>query len=285
MTNPIRVFVGCAAGGEDAESCAVLDYTLRRYASRTVELTWMHLGAGPAFTGWNTAGWATPFSGLRWGIPHACGFEGRAIYMDSDMIVRADIAGLWDQAIPPGALGLVKGPLDLLHGAQAAGEAGGSAKKGAAKLRTCVMLMDCAAFAGWPFPLVKLKAHPNPHRWVTAWLKDNRHRLAAFEGKWNCLDLKGVATLDDPGLKIIHYSQMAHQPHLAYARRRLEAQGRRHWYDGETGPHWRPELQALFDAELTQAEAAGFHPALYDWGGPALASKRSFAGRPLKVSA
>lgn len=266
MTNAVRIFVGCAAGGEDAESCAVLEYTLRRHASRPLELTWMRLKADPRdlWGGWNTAGWATPFSGLRWSIPAACGFEGRAIYMDSDTIVCADIAQLWDQPIGPGQLALVRG--------------------GEGKLRTCVMLMDCAAFADWPFRLTDLKRRPNPQGLVSGWLKLNPHRLGTFEGLWNCLDLKGASGLDDPALKIIHYSQMAHQPHLAHARRRLAAQGRKHWYDGETAPHWRPELQALFDQLLTQAEAAGFHPALYDWGQRGGYAKRSFEGRPPKVA-
>ena len=265
MSDPIRVFVGCAPGGEDAESCAVLEYSLRAHASRPVEIHWMRIDADPTaiWGGWNTSGWATPFSGLRWSIPAACGFQGRAIYMDSDMIVRADMAELWDQPIQAGKLALVR--------------------PGDGKLRTCVMLMDCAAFRCWPFPLQALKAASNPQGTVSRWLKANRALIGAFDGLWNCIDLKGADGVDDPALKIIHYSQMAHQPHLKHARRRLAAQGRSHWYDGDTAPHWRPELEALFDHLLTQAEAAGFHPAAYDWGGPAYV-KRSFAGRPVKVA-
>ena len=108
------------------------------------------------------------------------------------------------------------------------------------------MLMDCAAFKGWPFPIGSLKAQPNPHGAVTKWLKANRDRLGAFEGLWNCIDVKGAAGVGDPDLKLIHYSQMAHQPHLKY-------------------------------------EAAGFHPALYDWGSVGNYNKRSYAGRPPKV--
>lgn len=267
MSDVIRVFVGCAPAGEDAESLAVLEYTLRRQCSQPVEITWMMVSDDPAsvWGGWNTAGWATPFSGLRWAIPEACGYRGRAIYMDCDVILRADIAELWTQRIPPGAMALVRGE----------GLEGG-------KLRTCVMLMDCAAFRRWPFPIPVLKASANPQGTVMRWFKDNRVRLAAFEGAWNCLDLKGHG-LDDPAVKLIHYSQMAHQPHLKYAARRLAAQGRRHWYDGETAPHWRPELEAEFDALLTQAEAAGFTVAGYDPGVGGGMAKRSFVGRAPKV--
>lgn len=264
MSEPIRVFVGCASGGEDAESCAVLEYTLRRHASRPVDLVWMRLSRFPnePWGGWNTDGWATPFTGLRWSIPAVCSYAGRAIYMDSDMIVRADVAELWDQPIPPGVFALVR-------------ETEG-------KLRTCVMLMDCAQ-GHWLPDLAKLKAMGGQHGHATAHLKAHRELLARFEGQWNCIDLKRCDGIDDPSVKIIHYSSMAHQPHLKYAARRLKAQGRRHWYDGETAAHWRPELQDLFDRELIQAEAAGFHPAAYDWAEQSSPyRKKSFAGRPAK---
>ena len=52
--------------------------------------------------------WATPFSVFRWAIPHVCNFEGKAIYMDVDMIARDDIAKLWNQQIPKRYCGKTK---------------------------------------------------------------------------------------------------------------------------------------------------------------------------------
>src|SRR3569833_1294337 len=98
VTDAIRIFVGCAARNEDLESQAVLEYTLTKYASKPLEIEWMRQSDDPAsfWHGCNTLGWVTPFSGFRYGIPERCNFDGRAIYMDSDMIVRDDIAKLWD---------------------------------------------------------------------------------------------------------------------------------------------------------------------------------------------
>jgi hypothetical protein len=262
--DPIRIFVGCAAGGEDAESCAVLEYSIRSQTDREVEITWMHVDAEPKaiWGGWDTRGWATPFSGLRWGIPAACNYQGRAIYMDSDMIVRADIGELWDQEIPKGKFVLIR-------------ETEG-------KLRTCVMLMNCDVSIA-PGPTLKtLKNTRDQHGFMTSLLKRRRDLLGKFDGQWNCIDLKRCDGIDDPDVKVIHYSSMPHQPHLKWARARLAAQGRKHWFDGETAAHWRPELQDLFDRMLTQAEAAGFHPAMYDWGGVSPRDKKSFAGKPVK---
>lgn len=262
----IRVFVGCAANGEDAESQAVLEYTLRGHASQPVEIVWMRQARKGFWAGWNTQGWATPFTGFRWGVPWFCGYEGRAVYMDSDMIVRADIAELWDQPMKPGTLALVR---------QTDG-----------KLRTCVMLLDCGAIgacAEWP-SIDAQRRTPNQHGMMMEWLARRRHMLGAFAGQWNCIDLKRATGLDDPTVKIVHYSSMPHQPHLKHAVPRLAANGLKHWYDGRTAPHWRPELEQLFDALLAEASAAGYVPANYEPDEPFGAYvKKSFKNRPLAV--
>jgi hypothetical protein len=110
MTDRVRIFVGTPANNEDLECQTVLDHSLRKHASLPLDITWMMLSRdrisfwysdSRTRRGWNTQTWATPFSAPRWGNPAARGFQGRAIYMDSDMIVMADIAELWTQPIPP----------------------------------------------------------------------------------------------------------------------------------------------------------------------------------------
>ena len=104
----VRIFVGVSGNDEDLEFQAVLHYSLEKYASEPIDLTWMRFERDPSSfwysdpnkkKGWRTDWWATPFSALRWGIPEACNFEGKAIYMDVDMIAMDDIAKLWNQEI------------------------------------------------------------------------------------------------------------------------------------------------------------------------------------------
>jgi hypothetical protein len=75
----------------------------------------------------------TEFSFARFAIPALCGHRGRAVYMDSDMLVFRDIGELWDA------------PLD---GAAVAIEAGSRSEPGqiahARNRHAAVMLMDCA---------------------------------------------------------------------------------------------------------------------------------------------
>lgn len=233
----IRVFVG-TAGGEDAESQAVLEYTLRAHASEPLDITWL-----VADETWNTSGWATPFSGLRWAVPALCNNEGKAIYLDSDMLLLGDIAELWNQEIPAGCVGLAKGE--------------------GRKFRTCVMLMDCKALGFRLPPLREIKRRADGR-----FFNDQFAGLCGqIEGLWNCVDLKGCGGLEDPALRLIHYSSIAHQPHLKRAIARLSAQGCEHWYDGERFDHWRPELITLFDRLLEEAIAQGFYPEAYEVAG------------------
>jgi len=77
MTESIKIFVGCAPNYEDAESQAVLEWSIRKHASQPVEITWMMLSNDPEtlFTQWETNKWSTPFSGLRWAVPELCDFK------------------------------------------------------------------------------------------------------------------------------------------------------------------------------------------------------------------
>lgn len=241
----IRIFIGCAANHEDAESQAVLEYTLRKHASLPLDITWMKLSRdrnSPWFSdkgeGWRTDAWATPFSGFRWAIPEICGFQGRAIYSDSDCIVQADIAELWNQKFKPGKVVMAKG--------------------GQESWRYCVSMWDCAAVKTHMMPLARLRSAVSAHQTMIRFFKGSHDLVQAFSGNWNCIDGENYARLDDPDIKVIHYSSEAHQPQLKFAVPRLRALGRRHWFDGEIKQHWRSDMLALFFSKLKEAEAVGY---------------------------
>lgn len=241
---PVRVFVGCAANGEDLESQAALEHSLRKHASVPVEITWMRLSRDPDSPfysegpkGWQTSLWSTPFSGFRWAVPELCGFEGRAIYCDSDVIFLADVAELWDQEFQPGKVVLAKGGRD--------------------SWRFCVCLWDCFKAAAYVPQLPKLIARKEAHSETIKRFR-NAPFVQPFKGNWNCIDGEHYKGLADPDIKVLHYSSEAHQPQLKHALPRLYAKGQKHWFDGRIKPHWRADVQELFDRTLEEAETAGF---------------------------
>lgn len=241
----IRLFVGCGANGEDAEAQAMFEYSLHKHISGPVDITWMKLSKDPTSPwysdpkkgkGWNTKGWATPFSAFRWAIPHVCNFEGKAIYMDGvDMLVKADLYELWNQEVPKGKCILTKN-----------------------ENLTCVIVFDNAACKPTLPNFDFLRGTEGFYRHVR---KNIGTGAARFSGNWNCLDGEQYASLDDPDLKVLHFTRVESQPHLKYALPRLHKQGKKHWgeYFKPIGvPHARKDIAPLIDKIWAEAQAAGY---------------------------
>lgn len=91
----IRVFIGTEPKTTIAEQ--VLRHSVRTRTAAPVTFTSMD---GPDWQVPPGLHQGTGFSLRRWLIPSRCGFAGRAIYLDADQVVFADIAGLW--AAPDG---------------------------------------------------------------------------------------------------------------------------------------------------------------------------------------
>lgn len=249
----IRIFVGCSANAEDAEAQAMLEYTMRKHhPADDIELNWMMLSKDPqspwysdpkAKKGWNTVQWATPFSAFRWAIPHVCNFQGRAIYMDVDKILMADIGELWSQSIPDGKCMLAK---DESH--------------------TCVMLFDNARCKPFFPNFDYLRSTQGFYRNVR---KNIGANAARFSGNWNCLDGENYPSLDHPDVKLIHFTRVETQPHLKWALPRLRAKGQRHWNAWTLRaekplPHKRKDIEPLVDKLWAEAQAAGYTVAKYE---------------------
>ena len=81
----------------------------------------------------------TGFSFARFAIPALCGFAGRALYLDADMLVFADVAELWHMPFE-GAKVIVQ---DELTGTESRPAKAGSPRR---RRKQCsVMVLDCGA--------------------------------------------------------------------------------------------------------------------------------------------
>jgi hypothetical protein len=237
----IRIFVGTPANNEDLESQSVLEWSIRKRASEPVDITWMKASNDPRSTwhGWLMRNWATPFSAFRWSIPEHCGFEGRAIYLDIDMIVLADIAELWHHPMSDNQVCIAKNPSTF-----------------------CCTLWDCARAQKYLPRVAQLKSEYG----LYARVKRNFPvgTVGQFaNGNWNCLDGEQYANLHDPDLKILHCTSIPTQPQLRHALPRLRAAGGQHWSRHVPQPHPRKDVVELFDAMLDEAIANGYPPEKY----------------------
>lgn len=237
MSDPIRVFIATSPDGLDAEANMACEWSIRSRTSRPVEITFMALtrdDVSPWFcnpakgSGWQTRNWVTTFSGLRWAIPSACKWQGRAIYTDNDVIFLADIAELFDMPLAPGKVAAAK-----------------------SEKRFCVTLFDCAACKPY------ISDYKSLQNGGGRTIKGRADLVQVFtaEQSWNCLDGENLAVDEIKGL---HFTSIDSQPAVPLAVSRLEAQGQRHWFDGKPRAHWRPELTEAWQAEFDAALAAGY---------------------------
>ena len=230
MIDPIRIYIGTSANNEDADSEMVLEYTLRKNASLPLDIHWMRQSRDESsiWGGWQTQRWSTPFSGFRWAIPEACGFTGRAIYMDVDMLNLRDIAELY-------SIDLQGKPLAARRGKRFGGH------------EFCVIVMDCEKLGDMLMPVARMKANPDAHHRYIAQFTGNDNLVAEMDPRWNCHDGDG-RSLDD--IYHLHYTEMSTQPWQPA------------WFTGQTQEHPRQDLVKLWQDTRAEAVINGCVPHL-----------------------
>lgn len=194
----VKIFVGTSPNKDDEISEKILEYTLRQNCSEPIELVFMRNDNNPDnfFSGFNSEGWATPFTNLRWAIPEYCDFKGRAIYMDVDMINFRDISELFHTDIEDKALACREG------------------------WRTCIALLDCEKLKNVLPPISVIKKDSKFNQKNAGDLCAQAYHI---DSRWNCLDGEGLPLED---IWHLHWTNMPTQPwHPAWAKRHYDKQG------------------------------------------------------------
>lgn len=239
----VRIFVGCDPNDCDLEQMMVLEYSLRKHASLPLEIHWMQLSTDPgsrwysspaARAGWRTERWATPFSGFRWAIPEVCGFQGRAIYMDTDIIALGDIAELYCAPMNEPAVVMARPEKPFF--------------------RFCVSLWDCARAQACLPTIEALQGEPDAHAQCTRYFNAHPQLVGRIDPAYNNIDGENLPI---DRIRILHYSDMGTQFSHPRALSRLAGEGRSHWFDGEILQHPRRDLAALFERYYEEALASG----------------------------
>jgi hypothetical protein len=229
MIEPIRIFVGTSANNEDAEAEMVLEYTLKKHTTHPIDITWMRQSRDETsiWGGWKTDRWSTPFSGLRWAIPEACGFHGRAIYMDVDQLNLRDIADLY-------ATDLRGCAMAARRGARFGGH------------EFCVIVMDCERLGDLLMPVARMKPNRDiHHRYIGMF--SGSDQVFDLDPRWNCHDGDGLP-LDD--IWHLHYTNMSTQP------------WKPEWFTGKNEEHPRQDLVKLWQDMRAEAVLNGYTPQL-----------------------
>lgn len=198
QNQPIRIF--CGADRSQQLAFRVLADSIRRHTQREVEIRAIDNADVPLVADPRHAPY-TEFSFARFAIPALAGHQGRAIYLDSDMLVFRDIAELWDA------------PLDGAHVAIEIGSRSDPAQTAHARNRhAAVMLLDCARL-DWDVARIVAGLGRdydyNALMTLDPLLAPEQLREAIARG-WNDLD-----RYDAERTRLLHFTEIRTQPWVA----------------------------------------------------------------------
>ncbi len=95
---PIRVFIGYDK--REAAAYHVCVQSLIEHSTEPLEIHPLALNNMERFYAERHTDGSNAFIYSRFLVPYLCGFAGYAIFLDGDMLVRGDIAALWDRRRP-----------------------------------------------------------------------------------------------------------------------------------------------------------------------------------------
>ena len=143
---------------------------------------------------------STAFSFTRFLVPHLMGYQGWALFMDCDMLCRADIQQLWDQRDDAYALMCVQHQHVPGETVKFLGEVQSAYPK---KNWSSLMLLNCSRCTRLTVDYVNSATGLELHRFH--WLEGD-HEIGAIQGEWN--HLVDVQTPPEPleGPPMLHWT-------------------------------------------------------------------------------
>ena len=193
LSETIRVFIGCDPS--QLLASRVLQHSIERNTCKKVEFRNIDNTIMPKYN--NTADApATSFSFARFGIPSLTAYQGRAIYLDADMLVFKDIYDLW--SMPMGDAKL------LLQAEPSVDELKLQSKP---TVQNAVLLMDCGRLEWNPERIIAdLGIKYDRSQLMSFGFMNEKDLLSAVPTKWNALDWY------DENTCLLHYTRVETQP-------------------------------------------------------------------------
>lgn len=189
----MRIFIGWDS--RETMAGRVLEWSIRRHA--TVPVTFVRLSLGlvrELGVRLRDRPGSTEFTYSRFLVPHLCGYEGRALFLDCDMLCFADVRELDELPMDGCALKVVQHDYRPAETTKMDGQAQVLYPR---KNWSSCMLMDCSKLRCWSPEAVA--------NWHGGWL----HRfydvpdaaIGRLDPNWNELERH------KPETKILHYTQ------------------------------------------------------------------------------
>ena len=206
----LRIFIGWDS--RFPEPADVLRYSLIKYSSIPLEIRYLKLADLGIDRVYDPLA-STEFTYSRFLVPHLCGFHGKAVFMDNDMLALADVKELDELPMEGFALRVVKHDYQPTTTVKMYGCPQTSYPR---KNWSSLMIMDCAKLRLWTKQVVETQTGAYLHRFQD--IPDDQ--IDEIPPAWNMLDMMDKST------KLIHYTnggpwfpQYEDHPHAGIWRR------------------------------------------------------------------
>ena len=168
-----------------------------RQASKPVSIIPLALNLFEDYTETHTDG-SNQFIYSRFLVPHLMHFQGHAIFIDGDMIVRGDIVELWEMRRPDLDVQVVKHDYKTKMTEKYLGAKNENYPR---KNWSSVILWNCASFPNRRLTpeFIQRSTGAELHRFT--WLEDSR--IGELPKEWNWLDVEYDY---NPDAKLVHYT-------------------------------------------------------------------------------
>lgn len=189
MTVPI--YIGWDS--REVEAAYVLAHSLRKHAIRPLDIRFLRRDTLPFLQGDMRPG-STEFTYSRFAVPYLCGYRGRALFMDCDMLAFGDVCELFELPMGDMALRVRKHDWQPSNSVKMDGQRQEPMPR---KLWSSLMLMECSKLTLWT-PAA-----------VACWTGSRLHRFEGIPDEaigylpdgWN--DVETLA----PHTKLFHYTE------------------------------------------------------------------------------
>lgn len=136
---------------------------------------------------------STEFTYTRFLVPFLCNYQGRALYMDCDMICIGDISEIYSMDLSNYSLRVVKQD----HVVDQSTKMGGQVQSAYPRKNwSSLMLLNCAELTSWSFNAVREQSG----KWLHRFEPIPDERIGELPAEWNVLDRLDEQT------KLIHYT-------------------------------------------------------------------------------
>ncbi len=186
----LRIFIGWDS--REAECADILAYTLRKHSTIPLDIQYLNLHELD-FSRPQDPKQSTEFTYTRFLVPALCGFKGKAVFMDCDMVCLGDIKELDDLDLTGLALRVVQHDYQPTATTKMDGQAQTVYPR---KNWSSLMLMNCEKLELWSKECVQTQTGAYLHRFED--IPDDQ--IDEIPNTWNTLDWM------DEDSKLIHFT-------------------------------------------------------------------------------